>query len=104
MTLDELRDLVARITYKPGTTFRVVDKGKVPFVEIRRVVPCSRGGGVFYQQGGTGTLLENLEEMARWEVSDQIFGSVLDMEIHETWEWLRVDGELVSDPHRGEGA
>jgi hypothetical protein len=105
-------ELLQRISYKQNVTLSAwIDRSDIPmglekvYLVIEMKVPDSRGSGREKPIGGKypvpyGLMIEhNEEQMVRW-----IKMMIRSAEFHEIDEWLRLDGELIDDPHKKEHA
>lgn len=99
--IDWLTKQLARYTYKPGYTMTIVrELGSAPFLLVEFVTTDSRQTDkqgrikfrrmVPYYLGGVG--------MER-QFGDWLQHQLVDLEVHELREWLRLDGEIRDDPH-----
>lgn len=105
LTVGEVRDLVPRISYKPGWTFEfrypsgVVQN--VCAIEIMARVSDSRTD----QLGATSTIgtMCHLHDTDLWRGQEAVLDLLRDhidiLERHERDEWLAIDGEVCRSPH-----
>lgn len=94
--------LIEALKYKPGWTFAVAmnDATGLPMLDIRMEVPDSRGSGriVSVYNGAVipPPFVRERNERRFW---DFVRFEIRKLEEHEMDEWIRVNGELVFDPH-----
>lgn len=118
MTIEELKDLLSRITYKPGSTISACSETPetvrlsfeilVPDVE-KSVVKCVKLGGssfsTSYELAGPGThiMLQRFLWLHTLSTEEQVTRFIShawkELEAHEVDEWLKLDGEPVTEPH-----
>lgn len=100
-SLDRLQRELARYTYRPGWTLEIQPEPSfysLGALLIRYQTEDARNPGTL----GTFESLRSIPEMLA-EYPD-FFGrwlqqQLLDIEHHESREWLRRDGQLYDDPH-----
>jgi hypothetical protein len=99
MTLQEARNLLNRITYKPGWKFALsgYDYGNKTYLEIEITTICA-------VTGKHDCLLRNLtcldlSSFDNEEFINKLRYFVLLTETHELDEWLKIDGFAINDPH-----
>lgn len=99
-------DVLSRMTYKPNTTFaREHDylriSIKVPHRDRPRETVTVEGKHLIPYV----FLVDIRNERPTYDlvqrIADWIRHQILDLEIHEFNEWVRFDGELMHDPHKG---
>lgn len=106
---------LSRYTYKPGWTFRLLPRETVGWehpsveLEISFRAPDSRAqpGTVPRISEVTQVTMLAEAEVERFREFPELFRAkirhlIITLEMHEMDEWLRYDGELVSDPHAAE--
>ena len=101
MTLDELRDLVSRISYKPNWTIALLDGPEFPTLRIAWRSPDST---LRSPEPLDLRIKHTVPPLlcARWgpdEALRFVFEKVMEMERHEAREWFKVDGVPVDYPH-----
>lgn len=102
-----------RFTYKPGWTFRIDTTptegrggwGRTPFLLTVTVrVEDTYHPGQMIDIGGSVLLPYRLGEVrgpiAEREFARFLIGRITDIELHESREWLKRDGEIYDDPHK----
>jgi len=102
---DALALLLPRLTYKPNTRFEMKVEGESGWVALAVCdLPDSRGGDPFpmlrfSQQFPVGSTYRSESEAERAALTcvDLLLTA---FEEHEKDEWLRLDGRIVTDPHR----
>lgn len=101
MTEDQAREMLARVSYKPGFEFRLSESAGKPCLSISvSQLRDSRG----YQAAVTLTHHSRLDSYELSDMNEEDFlkrvrESVVKTEIHEMHEWLKLDGNLFHDPH-----
>lgn len=107
MTSQEMGELVAAITYKPGWTLRLhheYGKGvSRPYLQLSvdessdaSLDSAKRDGSRTPWKSGKRYLSEH---MCRQEVVGAAFGLIKDAEMHEVHEWFRYKGASIFNPH-----
>lgn len=108
LTVGEVRDLVPRISYKPGWTFMftdVVDMGHRDGVRCGVRVQARVTDSRTDQPGATSTIgvLVRFHDTDLWHgelwVLHMIRDHILVLERHETDEWFAKDGNIIESPH-----
>jgi hypothetical protein len=118
MNLRELRKLVARITYKPGTIIEVhrsnfgvtivvfldtfdSEKSKLKCVRAKKEQWETKAEYVERTCVSLGREFSRrtLRDLTEQQILAQIENLLLEIERHEIAEWLRVDGMPVQEPH-----
>ena len=100
MHLAEVRATLARVSYRRGErwTFRADQIGEDVRVRMCATVLDSRQPGRLLDLGidtwPPADALEGEGPLVRW-----LLGRLIEHEVHEAREWLRLDGEQVDDPH-----
>lgn len=95
---EQLRDLLAEFSYKPGWKFRLDDSlirdEMVLWIEME--VLDSRGSGHFIPVISRQPIYcqRTVDQFTRW-----LCASIRQLEEHETDEWFRFRGQLLHDPH-----
>jgi hypothetical protein len=102
MTIAEIQQRVARVTYKPG--YRIVadvDPSNNYRVSLRLItapLPDARGG-----DGTSPVQTVKVIDDHDWVTEERLKFLVRDLvhefELHEMYEWLRCDGKQIKDPH-----
>jgi hypothetical protein len=102
MTFAELRDLVARITYKPGWSFwlQPVDNG-IAFLAVSFSEFDAMNQETYRHFRGRHAIIVADIPSARGFLN-RLRSYILHIEMHELDEFLRVDGVAPFDPHRGD--
>lgn len=103
MTITELRDLLARVSYKPGWSFHLIEGAAPLLVNLRVFFQSHDSTG---EKSGTVKIQTNAViprmDLAFWREDDAIraiSGEIVQLEMYEFREWLKVDGKPVDDPH-----
>ncbi|HEU5413490.1 MAG TPA: hypothetical protein VFW31_07020 [Candidatus Angelobacter sp.] len=109
MQMEELKSLVARISYKPHTQFEVIEREPtghcvVGSFLLRLVVDVqdvhtSNGYTIHFDQAHFSSAIVDWNEGFALE---KVFELVKNWEIHEAKEWFRCAGNVVFDPHASE--
>src|SRR5882724_12273867 len=101
MTLDELRSIVRKITYKPGHTIDLQFNLEGEAVMLLLSFPVMDAHTGKMTKVATQKLLDehlwgrmNKDQALLW-----IFDEVVGLERHEVCEWLRYDKQPVVEPH-----
>jgi hypothetical protein len=102
LPLEDIRAHLGRITYRPGWTFEAYEDEHEGY-KLRILAPVENS----YRPGETVDLgidsflppLETTHELETW-----LAWRLRRIESHESREWLRRDGQLISDPHAHENA
>jgi len=96
-------EFFSRFTYKEGWTFEFeyfIDYNEYRLI-IQAMFPDSRNPNRKVPVRNTSRLpdfrADDLELMIRF-----VRSRIQDLEIHESDEWIRLNGELVCDPHNSE--
>jgi hypothetical protein len=104
MTLIQVEEVLSRISYKPNWKVRLHwshNPGRVTLNFASGPQPDSRKKG----QIAHANLLKEcyLDDIVDEKRLLWIVGNTLrDMEIHESWEWLRYKNRRLNDPHKGD--
>ncbi len=103
MTIDDIRAIVALVTYKPGWSFRVEEEGGRPFLQASVSVESDltmdpTGKTKDRTPWKSGKRFLSLH-MCRQEIIGSVLGLVKDAEAHETHEWFRYRGASIYNPH-----
>jgi hypothetical protein len=86
------------ITYKPGWTVEFLPNGPDLYVHVETPpIPCTRGGQQPLRIGQSTLLPAGISPQ---DLGPFIRQCVLAVETHELDEHLRLDGQLVNDPHQ----
>lgn len=108
ITLDDVNEIVAGLTYKPNWTIDLEERWGAISLVLRMHVPDATkpaGSGEMVEACGGRTLdLYRMKMMSRRAFLDWVFEEIMAMERHEAQEWFRLRGELVRDPHAERGA
>lgn len=99
-TTKDIEQVIKRITYKPNATLKVMSIGtRSVEIQLRQSVPDTYHPG---RQTDVFSTVTCRPEMFT-DVHDLLafirVAMLHAMEIHESDEWFRFDGELVFDPH-----
>lgn len=99
MTLNELEDLLATISYKPGYLFKVLQEESYDLVSIRfsYFAKDAENPENIISLVSKTTLVLPLPE--KEVVLSEIKLLIKTAELHEMNEWLKVDGKHLTDPH-----
>jgi hypothetical protein len=102
VTLNELKALVSKFTYKPNSTFRVKSYAPDDFNIIEVSILCADVNNPTKQNFVTNQSAFYENEIFNWTtelVIYKIINAIQSIEDHESREWLRLDGKFVRDPH-----
>ena len=109
MTLDEVKALVSKFTYKPNSTFKVrpgyeasMFDGRSNLHIIEVSILCTDVNDHTKQNfvaNQTGFYLDDIGDWTEELVIFKIVNAIRSIEDHENAEWLRLDGKFVRDPH-----
>lgn len=96
--IDDLRQVFAEFTYRPGWTFTVVEDR---FEGLHLHIDYTMENSYRPEEPFTANVISPLPPMRDVEaVKDWLLWRLCRIEVHEACEWLRFDGELIRDPHR----
>ncbi len=102
-TADQLRQFLTRITYKPGSSFRVsdsyLDVGAIELILEMRVPNTHPPHDVVSIR--TGRIVD-WPPVSERDFLDLVRAVVHQFELHEADEWLRLDGKIAFNPHGGD--
>lgn len=104
MNLDELNEVMAEVTYKPGWTLDLGQENWGVVLTMRMTVPDS----TTYAHEPVEVVSRSpvdlwwLSRLDRDQFLNWLFHEIMRMERHEAQEWFRFAGELVDDPHASE--
>lgn len=97
LTVPQIAEVLARVTYKPGWTFQVYDgRWEGPHMVIRTEVPDAYDPGKAVTLDVHSMLPPMRDGLA---VVEWLAWRCARIEVHEMREFLRIDGELPFDPH-----
>jgi hypothetical protein len=102
MTFEELKKIMAKFTYKPGSRFQVrrgPERG-LYFIEVS--IYCQDVNAphkLNFVTNQTPVFEVDLMDWTDALVIARVQNAVQSIEQHEIQEWLRLDGMFVSDPH-----
>ncbi|WP_062120293.1 hypothetical protein [Aureimonas sp. AU40] len=103
MTIDEIREIVSAITYKPGWTLSVGLDGNRPFIQASVSIesdltadPTRKTTERTPWKSGKRYLSTF---MCRQEIVGAVFGMIKDAEEHEVREWFRYRNASIFNPH-----
>ncbi len=103
MTLDEIKELVNRCTYKPGWTVIFHPAPTRPYIqlEVDETTPSamcasSADDSIVPWKSGKRYLSTF---MCRQEIVGAVFALIKDAEMHECHEWFRYKGASIYNPH-----
>lgn len=95
------RSVVERITYKPGYRFKVESQGEGTY--WRYLILWVTSDEIDSRTGEPKADFERWIELPFTDSEESIVAQVRallkEIELHEMNEWLRLDGEIVHDPH-----
>lgn len=100
MTYYETKAALAKVTYKPGWKFAIVDHGvnsfalAISFEQIDTYNPDRTIKVGFHEPIYRGALV-SIEAFQHW-----IITLIDKIERHEAREWFRYDGVMIFDPHK----
>jgi hypothetical protein len=99
MTRDDVRSVLAQVTYRPGWEFRIAED---PYegLAVWVVAPVENS----YQPGTTTDLgIETFVPLASLAGPEQflewLLARLVRLETHEAMEWFKVNGKPFRDPH-----
>lgn len=106
MTNDEMKAIVALVTYKPG--WRILfgedaSDGNRAYIQVEvdesteAAIHAHRKDG--YREGWRGGKRSLSKWMCYQEVVGACFGAIHDAEMHELREWFRFDSASIYNPH-----
>lgn len=103
MTLQEIAEIIGRVTYKPGWTVLMGMDGERPFLQID-VSKETEASMDSHLRDGTRTPWKSGKRylslhMCKQEVVGQIFDLIKSAEMHEVHEWFRYRGASIYNPH-----
>ena len=101
LTRDEIRDIVASISYKPGFKIELtkIDAHSCEFDVQMQVKDTYKPGNTIVHS----THCFSLGYFGRKEhLIEFIRHAITTLELHERDEWFKVDGKLLNDPHKKE--
>jgi hypothetical protein len=103
MTLQEIIEIVGRVTYKPGWTILMGLDGERPYIQVE-VSEVSDASIDSYLRDGTRTPWKSGKRylslhMCKQEVVGVIFDLIKAAEMHEVHEWFRYRGASIYNPH-----
>lgn len=104
--IEWMRSELARFTYKPGWSFRLTGdvqsiydtRAGIYTLIITMNVEDSRNPGRMIDVSSTSTITA-YSRMDSTQFARILATNIRDLEIHESREWLRRDGEIWDDPH-----
>lgn len=100
LTFKQIDAVLARITYKPGWTWRAVNGRGVVTIEIQACLLDVRNHAVeFRLRHHVHIVKSNLTLMGSSNVVEILFGAIRELELHELDEWFRVDRLPLRKPH-----
>ena len=100
MNIQEMRDLVAQITYKPGwQVLFELDKlgGNRPYIQISAATPDSTNPAKVVPWRSAKHYLSSF--MCRQEVIGTVYHAIERAELHEMNEFFRYKGASIYNPH-----
>lgn len=96
LTVEQIKEIVSAITYKPDWIIHLKDDGERMYVQIEATTldsitkePCSWKSGKTYLS----------PFMCRQEIVGAVFGAIEKAEIHEMREFFRYKGASIYNPH-----
>lgn len=102
MTLRELRELVGRLSYRPGWAMQVEEFAEGFWTGPRVVITAMLADtynparmAEFRAYASLPPLDYLTEELALLAIG----GALKEAEIHESREWFKLDGKIIDDPH-----
>ncbi|MEB2845954.1 hypothetical protein [Endobacterium cereale] len=103
IALEEVREIVAAISYKPGWTAAVVAASDTWFVQLS-VSEESDASLDSVARDGTRTPWKSgkrqlSKHMCRQEIVGVVFDLIKAAEMHEVHEWFRYRGASIYNPH-----
>ena len=103
MTHEEINEIVAQITYKPGWSILVGRDGERPFLQVA-VDETTEASLDSALRDGTRTPWKSGKRylslhMCKQEVVGVAFDLIKAAELHETHEWFRYRGASIYNPH-----
>lgn len=103
MTYDEAKKVIATITYKPGWKFdihREAQERQYSIITEAKVQDSSNLNEISLVIGKQIISLHMLSDMTKDSFVQFIRQCIHRREVHEADEFLRVDGEMVFNPHK----
>lgn len=103
MTLDEIAEIIGRITYKPGWHWVLGKDGDRPYLQVAvdataEASLCSQKRDGTREPWRSGKRYLSLH-MCRQEVVGVMFDLIKSAELHEVHEWFRYRGASIYNPH-----
>ncbi|TPJ33660.1 hypothetical protein [Mesorhizobium sp. B2-8-3] len=103
MTLQEIVEIIGRITYKPGWSLLLGWDGGRPYLQVE-VSTEAEASLDSQKRDGTREPWKSRKQhlslhMCRQEVVGAAFGLIKDAELHEVHEWFRYRGASIFNPH-----
>lgn len=103
MTLQEIVEIIGRITYKPGWQLLLGMDGERPFLQVEVSVEAEASMDSHKRDGTrepwkSGKRYLSLH-MCRQEVVGAALALIKDAEMHEVHEWFRYRGASIFNPH-----
>ena|SRR5260221_8661401 len=105
MTLfEQFECMVSHITYKPGWTFKVLANDYcAAMLKVSFKVPSVVDNSIINVVRETALSFDTINEICSHDGKERLLyiiqECVKDMELHEMAEWLKYEGEYITDPH-----
>lgn len=100
MQVDQAKEIVQQITYKPGSHISVGDVvGGSLRLNVKHVVEDVLGRGEVTVGRSTHVRTDVLKRMDESEFIRFVMDAVIELEVHEVHEWFQVNGEPFINPH-----
>lgn len=104
MTFEKAREIVSNITYKPGWSISIHENYgyyQFPVLTIDAEVRDSYDPSKIVSIRGTKTLSHSLiYDLTKMSLLQLIRQFIHQTEIHESDEWIRLNGEMIFNPHK----
>lgn len=103
VTLDEAKDIVDAISYKPGWTAAVTANGDTWFVQLSVSEESDASLDSVKRDGTRAPWKSGKRQLSRHMCRQEVVGVVFDLikaaEMHEVHEWFRYRGASIYNPH-----
>lgn len=101
MTLEEARSILDRVTYKQGTdiTLEVNILHNTTWLYVRQPIIDANLSGYPQTTLGVGQAVKLNHVQTEHQFLMLIKECIQRWEFHESMEWLKIDGQLIYNPH-----
>lgn len=106
MTKNEFIKFFDRVTYKPSVTFAVKDLVSADGCNVRIAYEATYNYRFVTDRTRVYTFIRNtpftsalVERHTEQTLLEWLYETILELEIHEVKEWLKVDNQWVKNPH-----